>query len=111
MDLAIFGDGGETVRLDAGDILLMPAGVRHEMVGHSEDVMMCGSYSDGRDWNNIQEAFISEEEYRAAAKRIMMLPVPPRDPATGDPILEWLNAPSSVDDGWNDYRDALDKSS
>lgn len=111
MDLALFGNGGETVRLEAGDILLMPAGVSHEMVGHSKDVMMCGGYPDGRDWDNIQEAFISEEEYRAAAKRIMMLPVPPRDPATGDPIREWLDAPSSVDDGWNDYRDALDASS
>jgi len=111
MDLALFGEGGETVRLESGDILLMPAGVSHEMVGHSDDVMMCGGYPDGRDWDNIQEAYISEEEFRAAAKRIMMLPVPSRDPATGEPIREWLDAPSSVDDGWNDYRDALDSSS
>lgn len=111
MEIVIFGKGGEKIRLETGDILLMPAGVSHEMVAHSDDVMMTGGYPDGRDWDNIQEAFISEEEYRAAAKRIMMLPIPARDPATGEPIREWIDAPSSVDAGWNDYRDALDPSS
>ncbi|NND90428.1 MAG: hypothetical protein HKN42_06155, partial [Granulosicoccus sp.] len=91
--------------------LVMPAGVSHEMVAHSEDVLMTGGYPDGRDWDNIQEEFLSEEDFRAAAKRIMMLPIPSLDPATGAPLHEWINAPSSVDDGWNDYRDALDASS
>lgn len=111
MDILIFGAGGEKVRLEMGDILVMPAGVSHEMVGHSDDIMMVGGYPDGRDWDNIQEAFLSEEDYRAAAKRIMMLPIPSRDPATGDPLHPWINAASSVDGGWNDYRDSLDASS
>lgn len=111
MDIVIFGKEGEKVRLSAGDILVMPAGVSHEMVGHSDDVMMVGGYPDGRDWDNIQEEFLSEEDYRAAAKRIMMLPIPARDPATGDVLHEWLNASSSVDGGWNEYRDSLDASS
>ncbi len=111
MDLALFGEGGERVRLEAGDILVMPAGVSHEMVGHSDNVMVVGGYPDGHDWDNIQEAFLSEEDYRAAVKRIMMLPIPNRDPATGDVLQQWLDAPSSVDGGWNDFRDSLDASS
>ncbi len=110
MDIVVFGKGGDKIRLNAGDILVMPAGVSHEMVGHSDDVMMTGGYPDGRDWDNVQEEFLSEQDYRAAAKRIMMLPIPSLDPATGAPLQEWVNAPSSVDDGWNDYRDALDAS-
>lgn len=110
MDIVIFGKGGEKVRLSAGDILLMPAGVSHEMVGYSDDVMMVGGYPDGRDWDNVQEEFLSEENFRAAAKRIMMLPIPSRDPANGEPIEQWLHAPPSTE-GWNDYRDALDASS
>ena len=82
----------------------------HEMGGHSDDVMMVGGYPDGRDWDNVQEEFLSEENFRAAAKRIMMLPIPSRDPANGEPIEQWLHAPPSTE-GWNEYRDGLDASS
>ena len=51
---------------------------------------------------------MTEESRRAAAKRIMMLPIPSRDPVTGEPILEWIEAPSSVDANLNDFRDGLD---
>jgi hypothetical protein len=56
----------------------------------------------------VREDRITEEIRRAAAKRIMMLPIPGRDPVTGGPIREWIEAPSSVDAGLNDFRDALD---
>ncbi|MFK7855320.1 MAG: hypothetical protein AB8B79_14450 [Granulosicoccus sp.] len=111
MDLLIFGKDGERVRVEAGDVVVMPAGVSHEMIGHSDDVLMVGGYPDGRDWDNIQEAFLTEEAFKAAAKRIMMLPIPSKDPVSGEPIASWLEAPSSVDGGWNDYRDSLDASS
>ncbi len=48
---------GQLLSMDAGDILIMPAGVSHEMVGHSDDVMLTGGYPDGRDWDNIQKEF------------------------------------------------------
>ncbi|WEK05974.1 MAG: hypothetical protein P0Y65_06885 [Candidatus Devosia phytovorans] len=38
----------------------------------------------------------------------MMLPIPARDPATGAAMQEWIDAPSSVDAGLNDFRDRLD---
>lgn len=111
MEIVIFGKGGTRVRLDTGDVVVMPAGVSHEMVANSDDNLMVGGYPDGRDWDNIQEEFLTEEDFRAAAKRIMMLPIPGRDPVTGAPLHQWIDAPSSVDDGWNDYRDGLDRSS
>lgn len=61
-----------------------------------------------RDWDNIQEDHITEDVRRAAAKRIMMLPIPARDPVTGQIMQEWIDAPSSVDAGLNDFRDGLD---
>jgi len=108
MEVELFGVGGTRVKVSAGDIVVMPAGVSHCMVGHSGDVMMVGGYPDGRDWDNVQEALLTEETRRAAAKRIMMLPIPSRDPATGKPMEEWIAAPSSVDSDLNDFRDALD---
>ncbi len=111
MELELFGKGVRTVRVEAGDVVVMPAGVSHAMVGNSDDVMVVGGYPEGRDWDNIQEAFLSAEDFRAAAKLIMSLPIPATDPVTGDPLKQWRDAPSSVDAGWNDFRDSLDATS
>lgn len=108
MEVVLFGDNGTRIRVEAGDVLVLPAGVSHVMVGNSEDIQMVGGYPDGRDWDNVQEALLDEPARRAAVKRIMMLPIPSRDPATGLPMTEWIEAPSSVDAGLNDFRDSLD---
>lgn len=108
MELALFGRGGVRVRLDAGDVVVMPAGVSHAMTGSSDDVLVVGGYPEGRDWDNMQEDTIDLAAFRAAAKRIMMLPIPARDPVTGGPLTQWIEAPSSVDAGLNDFRDGLD---
>jgi uncharacterized protein YjlB len=108
MEVALFGKGGIRVRVSAGDVIVMPAGVSHVMVDHSDDVMLIGGYPDGRDWDNMQEDHLSEEARRAAVKRIMMLPIPTRDPVTGEAMAEWIDAPSSVDADLNDFRDGLD---
>ncbi len=108
MELELFGRGGTRVRLETGDVVVMPAGVSHAMVGHSDDILMVGGYPEGRDWDNIQEEHITEEVRRAAAKRIMMLPIPTRDPVSGEAMDRWIDAPSSVEADLNDFRDGLD---
>lgn len=108
MEIEVFGEGGEKLRLEAGDALIMPAGVSHEMTGWSDDVMVVGGYPLGRDWDNIANASLNEERRREAAKRIMMLPIPDGNPVNGEPIKEWIEAESSVEAGWNDFRDGLD---
>ncbi|MEL6103725.1 MAG: hypothetical protein AAFR68_20745 [Pseudomonadota bacterium] len=110
MEFNLSVEGGTKLRLEVGDVIVMPAGVSHEMIGHSDDIMMCGGYAGGRDWDNIQEAYLTPELYYQACKRIMMLPIPDRDPATGEIMHAWHDAPSSVDGGWNDWRDGLDAS-
>jgi Uncharacterized protein containing double-stranded beta helix domain len=86
MELELFGEGGTRARLEAGDVVVMPAGVSHAMVGGSEDVLVVGGYPDGRDWDNIKDHLLDEPMRRAAAKRIMMLPIPAADPVTGKPM-------------------------
>lgn len=108
MEIVVFGEGGPTVRVEAGDIVVMPAGVSHCMTGNSQDIQMVGGYPGGRDWDNVQQARLTQETFRQAAKRIMMVPIPDRDPATGEPMHAWIDAPSSVDAELNDYRDGLD---
>lgn len=108
MEVELFGRSGPRVRVEAGDVIVLPAGVSHMMTGQSDDVLMVGGYPDGREWDNMQEDHITEATFRAAAKRIMMLPIPAKDPVTGNPIVEWIDAPGSVDAGLNDFRDGLD---
>jgi uncharacterized protein YjlB len=108
MDVVLFGENGTRFRIAAGDVLVLPAGVSHCMVGNSDDIQMIGGYPDGRDWDNVQQAKLTATTFRQAAKRIMMLPIPARDPATGEPMTEWIEAPGSVDSGLNDFRDGLD---
>ena len=111
MEFHLSVEGWTTARLEQGDVIVMPAGVSHEMTGHSDDIMMCGGYAGGRDWDNIQEAFLTPELYYQACKLIMSLPIPDTDPVSGAPLHQWHDAPSSVDAGWNDFRDGLDASS
>lgn len=107
MELELFGRGGLRVRVEAGDVVVMPAGVSHEMVGNSDDIMMVGGYPEGRDWDNVQQDQLDEATRRAVGKRIMSLPIPALDPVTGQPMHEWIDTPSSVDAELNDYRDGL----
>ena len=108
MEVELFGRGGTQLRVEAGDVIVLPAGVSHRMTGQSDDILMVGGYPEGRDWDNMQEDHITEKRRRAAVKRIMMLPIPARDPVTGEPMREWIEAPSSVDAELNDFRDGLD---
>lgn len=108
MEVELFGRGGTRLTVATGDVIVMPAGVSHSMVGHADDVMMVGGYPDGRDWDNMQEEHLTEALRRQAAKRIMMCPIPSKDPVTGEPLHAWIDAPSSVDSALNDFRDELD---
>lgn len=111
MEVVVFGEGGISLHIEAGDIIVLPAGVSHCMTGNSDDIQMVGGYPEGRDWDNVQQAFLTEDTRRQAAKRIMMLPIPARDPATGQPMHHWIDAPSSVDADLNNHRDSLDDDS
>lgn len=108
MDVELFGRGGLRLRVAAGDVIVLPAGVSHSMVDQSDNVLMVGGYPDGRDWDTMREDYITEDLRRAAVKRIMMLPIPARDPVTGEAMHEWIDTPSSVDADLNDFREGLD---
>lgn len=110
LSLSVGADGWSQHRLSAGDVIVLPAGLSHEDVGHSEDNVMCGGYPDGRDWDNIQHEFLSGQLYKQACKRIMSLPIPNLDPVTGLPMSHWHDAPPSTE-SWNDWRDGLDATS
>jgi uncharacterized protein YjlB len=54
---------------------------------------MVGGYPEGRDWDLIRDELVTEAEAKAAVKLIGSLPIPTRDPATGEVMTLWRDAP------------------
>jgi uncharacterized protein YjlB len=93
--LRLGGEGGTIVKLTAGDVLVLPAGTSHIRLENSSDSFMVGGYPEGRDWDLIRDDQVTESEARAAVKLIGSLPIPVRDPVTGEPMILWRQAPRS----------------
>ncbi|WP_416441185.1 cupin domain-containing protein [Leeuwenhoekiella sp. A16] len=83
------GEQGEKVNIEAGDIVIIPAGVGHKNLG-STDLGIVGAYPDGRSWD-INKGLAGERP--AADKNIAALPIPEADPLSGKEMSEsWTNA-------------------
>lgn len=91
--LRLGGVGGTIVTLTAGDVLVLPAGTSHTRLEHSADSWMVGGYPEGRDWDLIRDEEVTEALAQAAVKLIGSLPIPARDPVTGEPMNLWREAP------------------
>jgi uncharacterized protein YjlB len=88
------GDGGQTVELRAGDVVVIPAGVAHKRESASADLLVIGSYPKG------QRPDICRAEtgtHDTAVANIARVALPASDPVTGGaaPLLDcWRSAGS-----------------
>ncbi len=88
--LHLGGEQGEKLKVQAGDIIVIPAGVGHKNLGASDDFGVVGAYPDGRDWDLLKG---EPGERPQADKNIQALPIPDFDPLQGkmDGLRkEWL---------------------
>src|SRR2546425_9130378 len=71
------GEGGQTVELNAGDIVVIPAGVAHKREWASADLLVIGSYPKGQrpDMNRAEAA-----AHDRALATIAAVPLPAADP-------------------------------
>jgi uncharacterized protein YjlB len=85
------GEGGETVGLTAGDVVVIPAGVGHACIKASDDLLVVGAYAGGRDWDIVRD---DPGAIAAAKKRIAAVPLPNADPVDGDtgPLIKLWGA-------------------
>ena len=84
------GDGGVVLEVSAGDALLLPAGVGHQNMGASADLLVVGAYPQGEDWDLCRHARGQEE-----LDHIAGVALPPLDPvcgSTGGTNEYWTNA-------------------
>ena len=77
--LHLGGEQGEKVEVNAGDIIVIPAGVGHKNL-RSENLGIVGAYPDGRSWD-LNKGLPGERP--KIDKNIAALPLPTTDPLRG----------------------------
>jgi len=74
------GPGGETLKAQAGDIIIVPAGVSHCNMGQSDDFRVVGGYPAGQNYDMM---YGSEGERPGADDNIKSVGKPLADPIFG----------------------------
>ena len=88
--LMIGGENGVEVQIQAGDVVVLPAGTGHKRLQASSDFTIVGAYPEGKEYNTKYGKISERPE---ALEEIRKVPVPKTDPVTGKegPLLkEWL---------------------
>src|SRR6266404_6520735 len=85
------GEGGQTVELRTGDVVVIPAGVAHKRDAASADLLVIGSYPRGQ---SPDHCHAEPDGHDRALPRIAAVPLPAADPVTGraDPLLRCWRA-------------------
>lgn len=78
-DVRFGGEGGETVRLEAGDVAVLPAGTGHKRLDASDDLLVVGAYPPDQPYDLIRDP----ADHDAAVARIADVPKPANDPVFG----------------------------
>jgi uncharacterized protein YjlB len=84
------GDVGMELVVGAGDVVVLPAGVGHQNLGASPDLLVVGAYPRGQRWDLCRGR---PEERPQVLENIQRVPLPAADPVYGadGPLVEhWL---------------------
>jgi uncharacterized protein YjlB len=82
------GPQGETVEVEEGDAVVIPAGVGHRNAGSSGDFQVIGAYPLGQENYDLRTG--EEGERPEALENIRNVPLPEADPLVGEegPLLQ-----------------------
>lgn len=80
-EVTLGGEQGRTIRLEPGDVVVIPAGVGHKDERSSADFLVVGAYPDGREWDICRGEPAEREQAQA---NIACVPIPRTDPVEGE---------------------------
>jgi uncharacterized protein YjlB len=86
------GAHGRVLTVRPGDVVVIPAGVGHQNLGSSPDLLVVGAYPGGAEWDLCRGR---PEERPRVLENIAKVPLPSADPVYGTdgPLLEhWRDA-------------------
>jgi uncharacterized protein YjlB len=75
------GEKGRDFELQAGDVVVLPAGTGHKCLSASDDLLVIGAYPPGQEWDVLRGAASDRPK---ALKRIERVPLPESDPVYGE---------------------------
>ncbi|MDG9882471.1 cupin domain-containing protein [Pseudomonas sp. GD04058] len=75
------GESGQTLSLEPGDVLVLPAGTGHRCVECSKDFLVVGAYPRGQEDYDIQRP--GSAGHAGSQARIARVPLPEADPLGG----------------------------
>ena len=86
------GDKGKTLTLQAGDVVVLPAGTGHRRISASDDLLVVGAYPGKGDYDQPRPG---EIDHAKARERIARVPAPEQDPVYGPqgPIIDAWSSP------------------
>ncbi|MEM7029669.1 MAG: cupin domain-containing protein [Chloroflexota bacterium] len=81
------GERGIVVTVQAGDVVVIPAGVGHKNLGSSRDLLVIGAYPAGQSWDLCRGY---SDERPQVLHNISNVPLPEQDPVYGavGPLLD-----------------------
>ena len=84
-ELQLGGDSGKTISVEAGDVIVLPAGTGHRRIGKSENFVVIGAYPAGQQHYDICRGRSPEAELRIRKTKL-----PETEPVLGKqgPLLE-----------------------
>lgn len=86
-DVKFGGKQGKQIPIQAGDVVVIPAGVGHCRKSSTSDFRIVGAYAGGRDWDLCTG---DPGERPEVLQNIKALPIPEMDPVSGkkDPLYQ-----------------------
>lgn len=75
-DVQLGGEIGPTVKIEKGDVVVMPAGVAHKRLDETPGLGVVGAYADGQ----LPDLCIGKEAMATALLRVEAVPLPKLDP-------------------------------
>ncbi|UTH14273.1 cupin domain-containing protein [Macrococcus equipercicus] len=78
-ELMIGGENGQKLKVQTGDVILLPAGYGHKLLSRSDDFKVVGAYPEDKKI----ELLTSYDNLTAIQSRINQVMIPPTDPVEG----------------------------